>query len=98
MPGDTGPQTSAPTGYFTLDNQPAVPISHFDIILKKVENGFIVNIGCKTFVSQKWDEVADGLKLHFEDPQAAYKKYVDVKKSQVEAARLFDGHSSASGY
>ena len=39
------------------------------------ENGFIVNIGCKTFVSKDWQEVSDGLKLYFENPKEAEEKY-----------------------
>ena len=42
----------------------------------KVENGFIVNIGCKTFVARSWAQVSDGLIDYWDDPAVAEKKYL----------------------
>lgn len=46
-----------------------------DAIIKKVTNGFIVNIGCQTFVSKDWQEISDGLTEYWKDPIAAEKKF-----------------------
>ena len=48
---------------------------NFDVIIKKVENGFIVHVGCKTFVATNWPDVSDGIGLYFTSPDEARKKY-----------------------
>ena len=44
--------------------------------IDKVANGFIVEIGCKKFVAEKWDVLAKKLAEYWDDPAAAEKKYV----------------------
>ena len=46
-----------------------------EVDIKKVDNGFIVIIGCKTLVAKTWKEVSDGLDLYWKDPEKAEKKY-----------------------
>ena len=46
------------------------------VVITKVENGFIVNIGCKTFVASSWAQVSDGLIDYWDDPATAEKKYL----------------------
>jgi hypothetical protein len=46
-----------------------------DVRIVKVENGFIVHCGCKTFVAKEWTEVSEGLALWFSNPEEAEKKY-----------------------
>ena len=43
--------------------------------INKVANGFIVTVGCQTFVSRTWEEVSTGLSEYYKDPRAAEKKY-----------------------
>ena len=43
--------------------------------INKVENGFIVQVGCKTFVFPAWELVSEGLALYFKSPEEAMKKY-----------------------
>jgi hypothetical protein len=43
--------------------------------IQPVENGFIVRVGCKTFVSKDWAEVATALGEYWEDPAKAEKKF-----------------------
>ena len=43
--------------------------------IKRVKNGFIVTVGCGTFVAKTWKEAAEGLELYWKDPVAAEKKY-----------------------
>lgn len=47
-----------------------------DVKISKVVNGFIVAVGCKTFVSTSWKEVYTKLGEYWDDPAAAEKKYV----------------------
>ena len=44
--------------------------------ITKVENGFIVSVGCKTFVASTWAQVSDGLIDYWDDPAVAEKKYL----------------------
>ena len=49
--------------------------SHRPCVIKKVANGFILEIGRKWFVAKTWGEAAFGLGEYWEDPLAAEKKY-----------------------
>jgi hypothetical protein len=44
--------------------------------IDKVANGFVVEIGCKKFVAEKWEDLAKKLAEYWKDPVAAQKKYV----------------------
>ena len=43
--------------------------------IQQVENGFIAEIGCKTFVSQTWEELAAGLAEYWKNPTKAEAKF-----------------------
>ena len=45
------------------------------ISIRKAVNGFIITIGCKTLVAEKWGTVVEGLELYWENPQKAMDKY-----------------------
>jgi len=45
------------------------------VTIEQVENGFIVRVGCKTFIGGDWGYVANGLGLYFIDPEKARKQY-----------------------
>lgn len=47
--------------------------------IRRVENGFIADIGCKTFVSTSWMTMAKGLDEYYKDPVKAAKKYLNQK-------------------
>lgn len=49
-----------------------------DVRIEKVNNGWIVKIGCTTFVFQAWSEVSEGLELFYKNPQKAQEKYYKV--------------------
>lgn len=55
---------------------PAPSLGGVDVRIEKVENGFIVRVGCKTFVAKTWKEASEGIGMYFRDPQAATKKYL----------------------
>lgn len=45
------------------------------VTIEKVENGFIVRVGCKTFVENDWSVISGGLELYFNDPELARRRY-----------------------
>jgi hypothetical protein len=53
---------------------PAVPQYH-PVKIDRVANGFVIEIGCKKFVAEKWDDLAKKLAEYWKDPVAAQKKY-----------------------
>lgn len=71
------------SGHFTAaqllahKNLPDTPAVVAKVMIRKVANGFIVTIGCKTLVAETWDEVSRGLKLYWDDPVGAEKQYCD---------------------
>ena len=59
--------------------EPCVPETGYGghkVYIRKVENGFIIEVGCKTFVADTWAKVSKGLELYFRDPGTAYKEYI----------------------
>ena len=60
-----------------VSDQPEEPRRYYDPVIKKVSNGFIVVIGCKTFVSKEWKEISDGLAEYWENPSEAQKKFCE---------------------
>ena len=48
-----------------------------EIHITKVANGFIINIGCKTFIAKTWLEASTGLAEYWIDPMQAEKKYTE---------------------
>lgn len=43
--------------------------------IDKVANGFVIEIGCKKFVAEKWESLYRKLAEYWDDPVAAEKKY-----------------------
>jgi len=46
-----------------------------DVRIRQAENGFIAEIGCKTFVSQDWKELAAGMAEYWDNPKKAEAKF-----------------------
>lgn len=46
-----------------------------NVRIVRVSNGFIIYVGCKTFVSKDWVEVCAGLDDYWKDPKAAEEKW-----------------------
>jgi hypothetical protein len=67
-----------PRGNDVPQAAPTVANPWHDVIVKRVSNGFIVKVGCKTLVARKWDTVAEGLAMYWKDPCAAEKEYCDA--------------------
>lgn len=56
-------------------------VSFGDVEVKKVSNGFILRVGCKTFIAKTWEEASVGLSLYFKDPNAARKQYCEDERN-----------------
>lgn len=54
--------------------RPPLPVNPVQI--EKVANGFVLRVGCKTFVAKTWKEASVGLLDYWNDPVAAEKKYI----------------------
>ena len=65
------PDLEAPT----RGNSGIVDQKCFDVHIQKVANGYVIKIGCATFVETSWDKVQKGIKEYFDDPEKAKKKY-----------------------
>ena len=61
---------------------PPVPTAPgcYEVQIAKCENGFIVRVGCKTFISKEWEEVSLGLAEYWKDPVNAKKLYCKEDK------------------
>ena len=46
-----------------------------DVRITKVDNGWIVKVGCATFVETDWNKICKALKEYWDDPEKAEKKY-----------------------
>lgn len=49
------------------------------VIIDHVENGFVIRVGCKNFVSRSLIEIFDGLNLYYKNPGEARKKYCGIE-------------------
>ena len=50
-------------------------LAHYDVNIKHVHNGFIVSVGCQTFVFETFDKMAKYMAIYYDDPQGAYEKH-----------------------
>ena len=58
------------------------PADIYPVSIDMVENGFIIKVGCKTFVSTDWKEAAKALGEYFDKPITAMNKYCYQKKGK----------------
>jgi hypothetical protein len=50
-------------------------LAHHDVNIKHVHNGFIVQVGCQTFVFETLDKMTKYMAIYYNDPQGAYEKH-----------------------
>lgn len=65
----------ARTAGMATGNAPMLTPVKREVRINAVENGFIVTIGCKTFIGMDWEVISKQLGEYFADPIAAEKKY-----------------------
>lgn len=51
------------------------PKEWYNVNIRKAENGFIVEVGCKTFIRLSWNDVCRDLAEYWDNPNEAQKKY-----------------------
>ena len=52
-----------------------------EVTIKQVENGYIIKVGCKTFIAKTWNEASTGIEHYFADPKGAEKVYCRERKA-----------------
>ena len=66
---------TAPQGGAGPEDAQRASSKHRTVRINKVANGFIVEVGCKTFVANEWGIVAKALAEYWQDPDLAEHKY-----------------------
>lgn len=59
----------------------AGPARAYPVEIQQVENGFIIRVGCKTFVTKEWSEAWTELGAYFADPNKAALKWLRRKEA-----------------
>ena len=54
-----------------------------NIVIEKTNLGFIVVVGCQTFVFENEKKMFDAIKEYFDNPEKAEKKYITMKLRNV---------------
>ena len=52
---------------------PSAP--NHEVNINRIENGFIVRVGCKIFCFSEWVNASEAIGLWFKNPEEAQKKY-----------------------
>jgi hypothetical protein len=50
-------------------------LAHYEVSIKHVHNGFIVSVGCQTFVFESFDKMAKYMAIYYNDPQGTIEKH-----------------------
>lgn len=50
-------------------------LAPYHVGIRHVHNGFIVEVGCQTFVFETFDKMAKYMKMYYEDPQGTHEKH-----------------------
>jgi hypothetical protein len=50
-------------------------LAQYDVTIKHVHNGFIVSVGCQTFVFESFDKLAKYMAIYYNDPRGAFEKH-----------------------
>uniref|UniRef100_A0A6H1ZPM9 Uncharacterized protein n=1 Tax=viral metagenome TaxID=1070528 RepID=A0A6H1ZPM9_9ZZZZ len=68
--------------YQTIAPPPLQPTErlHQLVTIEKVTNGFIIRVGCKTFVGTNWTGVATGLAIYWDEPAKAERMYCKERR------------------
>jgi hypothetical protein len=54
---------------------PYPALAQYSITTQQVHNGFIVSVGCQTFVFEKFETASKYMAMYFQDPTGAEKKH-----------------------
>ena len=50
-------------------------LAQYDVTIKHVHNGFIVSVGCQTFVFESFDKLAKYMAIYYDDPSEVEDKH-----------------------
>ena len=50
-------------------------MNNYEVAIKKLDHGYQVKVGCKTFAKENLKELLADIKDYFENPEKVYKKY-----------------------
>jgi hypothetical protein len=50
-------------------------LAQYDVTIKHVHNGFIVNVGCQTFVFESFNKMTTYMAMYYDDPRGTYEKH-----------------------
>ena len=50
-------------------------LAQWDVNIKHVHNGFIVSVGCQTFVFETFDKLVKYMTMYYEDPRGTFEKH-----------------------
>jgi hypothetical protein len=50
-------------------------LAQYDVNIKHVHNGFIVSVGCQTFVFESFDKLAKYMAIYYDDPSEVEDKH-----------------------
>lgn len=71
---ESGPTLSPELANVSMPNDRLVP---FHVNIRQMHNGFIVEVGCQTFVFETFEKMSKYLKMYYADPKATMKKHED---------------------
>jgi hypothetical protein len=50
-------------------------LSQHEVLIRQVHNGFVVNVGCQSFVFESFDTLSKYMKMYFENPNDITEKH-----------------------
>jgi hypothetical protein len=50
-------------------------LAQYDVTIKHVHNGFIVSVGCQTFVFESFDKMTIYMAMYYDDPRGTFEKH-----------------------
>jgi hypothetical protein len=54
-----------------------IRIADYEVSIRQVNNGFLVNVGCQTFVFEKFETASKYMAMYFENPSETTRKHYE---------------------
>lgn len=54
-------------------------LASYEVRIRQVNNGFMVEVGCQTFVFESFEKMSKYMKMYFDNPQETTKLHYDKK-------------------
>jgi hypothetical protein len=72
-----GPEIRRPVAIEPEDESPYKHISPYNLTIEHVSNGFIIRVGCQTFVFEKFETACKYMTMYYNDVEGTRKKHVN---------------------